>query len=154
MLLAGGGFFVGEGGKLNVIDSNVSHVAGSMMGGIFALSGGSLDILRCYFETASAELLGALIAGSGTTVVVTMRDSVARDMGTHGGWSWNTITLFDGPTATVSNCRFEACEKGIFFLALVPLPPPLSTHTQPPTSASIVHRTGSASLSSCALLLA
>jgi hypothetical protein len=154
MLLAGGGFFVGEGGKLNVIDSNVSHVAGSMMGGIFALSGGSLDILRCYFETASAELLGALIAGSGTTVVVTMRDSVARDMGTHGGWSWNVITLFDGPTATVSNCRFEACEKGIFYLALVH-PPPSPFHPHTTTNQCLdVHRTGSASLSSCALLLA
>ena len=146
---------MGGGGKLNVIDSNVSHVVGSQMGGIFALSGGSLDILRCYFETASAEFMGALIAGSGTTVVVTMRDSVARDMGKHGSWSWNTFMLFDGPTATVSNCRFEACEKGIFYLGLVPPPPPSPFHPHTTTNQCLdVHRTGSASLSSCALLLA
>ena len=134
MELSGGGFLVGGGGKLNVIDSNVSHVLGSQMAGIFALNGGSLDILRCYFETASAEFMGALIGGSGTTVVVTMRDSVLRDMGKHGSWSWNTFMLFDGPTATVSNCRFEACEKGIFYLGLVPprpLPLPLTHDHQP-----------------------
>ena len=128
MELAGGGFLVGGGGTLNIIDSNVTHVLGAQIGGIFALAGGSLDILRCYFETASAGFMGALIAGSGSTTVVTMRDSVARDMGKHNpGWSWNDITLFDGPTATVTNCRFEACEKGIFYLAQVP--PPLRPHT-------------------------
>jgi len=154
MELSGGGFLVGGGGKLNVIDSNVSHVLGSQMAGIFALNGGSLDILRCYFETASAEFMGALIGGSGTTVVVTMRDSVARDMGKHGSWSWNVITLFDGPTATVSNCRFEACEKGIFYLALVH-PPPSPFHPHTTTNQCLdVHRTGSASLLPCALLLA
>jgi hypothetical protein len=62
--------------------------------------------------------MGALIAGSGTTTVVTMRDSVARDMGINKpDWAWNDITLFDGPTATVTNCRFEASEKGIFYIA-------------------------------------
>ena len=120
------------GGKLNIIDSNVTQVVGNQLGGIFALSGGSLDILRCYFETASAQFLGALIAGSGTTVVITMRDSIARDMGRRDGWSWNAITLFDGPTATVSNCRFEASLKGIFYIALVtPLRPHTTTNQSP-----------------------
>ena len=136
MELAAGGFLVGTGGKLNIIDSNVTHVLGAQIGGIFALASGSLDILRCYFETASAGFMGALIAGSGTTTVVTMRDSVARDMGINKpDWAWNDITLFDGPTATVTNCRFEASEKGIFYIARVTPP---SAHTRAPSSASIV----------------
>ena len=144
MELAGGGFLVGGGGKLNIIDSNVTHVLGAQIGGIFALRGGSLDILRCYFETAAAGFMGALIAGTGSTTVVTMRDSVARDMGRRDGWAWNDITLFDGPTATVTNCRFEACEKGIFYIARV-TPPPLRPHT---STNQCLHclRTGSASL--------
>ena len=135
MELAGGGFLVGTGGKLNIIDSNVTHVLGAQIGGIFALRGGSLDILRCYFETAAAGFMGALIAGTGSTTVVTMRDSVARDIGRRDGWSWNDITLFDGPTATVSNCRFEASFKGVFCLALVTP----SAHTRPLTGLNCLH---------------
>ena len=124
------------GGKLNIIDSNVTQVVGSQIGGIFAVSSGSLDILRCYFETASALFMGALMAASGTTAVITMRDSVARDMGRRDGWSWNAIMLFDGPTATVSNCRFEASLKGVFYLALVtPIRPHTTTNQSPIVSA-------------------
>ena len=123
------------GGKLNIIDSNVTQVVGSQIGGIFAVSSGSLDILRCYFETASALFMGALMAASGTTAVITMRDSVARDMGRRDGWSWNAIMLFDGPTATVSNCRFEASFKGVFYLALVTP----SAHTRPLTGLNCLH---------------
>ena len=123
------GAFLVSKGKMTIVDSNVTDVEGANMGGVFALSGGVLDISNCYFEKATAAFMGAFIAGLGSATVITIRDSVARDMGLHGSFSWNAITLFDGPSMTVSKTRFEACQKGIFYLALVSGIPPPNTHT-------------------------
>ena len=139
------GAFLVTKGKMTIVDSNVTDVEGANMGGVFALSGGVLDISNCYFEKAIAAFMGAFIVGLGSATVITMRDSVARDMGLHGSFSWNVITLFDGPSLTASKTRFEACQKGIFYLALVSPPSP---NTRPPTTWCL--RMAFAPLSPCA----
>ena len=145
MVVAGGGFFVGTAGKMTIVDSNVTDVTGANLGGVFGVSGGILDIRNSYFEKATAQFLGAFICGAGSATVITLRDSVVRDMGKHGSWAWNDITLFDGPSMTVSKTRFEACQKGIFYLALVSPPSP---NTRPPTTWCL--RMAFAPLSPCA----
>ena len=123
------GAFLVSKGRMKIVDSNVTDVKGANMGGVFALSGGVLDISNCYFEKATAAFMGAFIAGLGSATVITVRDSVARDMGLLGSFSWNIFTLFDGPTMTVSKTRFEGCQKGIFSLALVSAIGPPHPHT-------------------------
>ena len=122
---------MGTAGKMTMIDSNVTDVTGGGLGGVFGVSGGILDIRNSYFEKATANFMGALICGVGSATVITLRDSVARDIGKHGSFAWGDIALFDGPSITVSRTRFEACQKGIFYLALVSPPSP---NTRPPTT--------------------
>ena len=136
---------MGTAGKMTMIDSNVTDVTGGGLGGVFGVSGGILDIRNSYFDKATAQFLGAFICGAGSATVITLRDSVVRDMGKHGSWAWNDITLFDGPSMTVSKTRFEACQKGIFYLALVSPPSP---NTRPPTTWCL--RMAFAPLSPCA----
>ena len=149
MAFAGGAFVVDGESRLSVIDSNFTNIGGGLAGGVFASNSGIIEISGSRFEGATSGMVGAFIAagGSGT---LTMRDSVLRDIGTRGFWSWNTILLYDGVTATFSGCRFEASQKGMFYVAKVRAPRP---HTQNDHHSPCL-RAALASLSSSALLVA
>ena len=127
MMFAGGGFVVDAESRLSVIDSNFTNVGGGLMGGVFASNSGIIEISGSRFEGAVSQMAGSFIAAGGSSTL-TLRDSVLRDIGSHGSWSWNSILLYDGPTATFSGCRFEASQKGLLYVAKVRAPRP-HTHT-------------------------
>lgn len=126
MEFAGGAFVVDGESRLSVIDSNFTNVGGGLAGGVFASNSGIIEISGSRCEGATSGIAGALIAAGGSSTL-TLRDSIFRDIGTHGSWSWNTILLYDGVTATISGCRFEASQKGVLYVAKVRAPHP---HTQ------------------------
>ena len=150
MMFAGGGFVVDAESRLSVIDSNFTNVGGGLMGGVFASNSGIIEISGSRFEGAVSQMAGSFIAAGGSSTL-TLRDSVLRDIGSHGSWSWNSILLYDGPTATFSGCRFEASQKGLLYVAKVRAPRP-HTHTHDHHSPCL--RAALASLSSSALLVA
>ena len=145
MGFSGGAFVIDGESRLSVIDSNFTNIRGGMTGGVFGSNSGILEISGSRFEGATALMGGALIAAGGSSTV-TLRDSVLRDIGSKGieSWSWNSILLYDGPTATISRCRFEASPKGWLYVAKVRAP-----HPPHPSD----HRTALASLSSTTLLV-
>lgn len=160
MEIKGGGFLVLGGSRLTIVDSNITDTIGGMMGGVFAVNGGILEISRSHIEGATAQFLGAFIAGSGSTTVVTIRDSVVRNIGKQDSWSWNGITLWDGPTMKVSGCSFDDSPKGVFYLAKVRCRPPgptrhLTELHQPFSAHQLFYARGRrlTSLSPCAFLL-
>ena len=120
--ISAGGILFDSGSKVSIVDSNVTEVDGGMVGGIFGSAGGSLEISGSYFERATASMAGAFIAGSGGTIL-TMRDSVLRDIGRHDQWAFSNFALFDGPTSTISRCRFEASPIGWFYVTKVTVAP-------------------------------
>ena len=131
MMFAGGAFVVDAESRLSVIDSNFTNCRGGMMGGVFASNSGIIEISGSRFERAESLMAGSFIAAGGSSTL-TLRDTVLRDIGTRGSWSWNSILLYDGPTATFSRCRFEASQKGVFYVAKVRAPhPPTRTTTIP-----------------------
>ena len=116
------GILFDSASQVRIVDSNITDVMGGMMGGIFGSSGGTLEISGSRFERATSPLSGAFIVASGGTTL-TMRDSVLRDMGRVDNWAYPNILLFDGPTATISGCRFEASQIGWFYVAKVTAAP-------------------------------
>ena len=131
MEVAGAGFNFDSASKVSIVDSNVTDVSGGVIGGVFGSTGGTLEVSGSRFERATATLGGAFMAGSGSTTL-TLRDSLLRDIGRGDGqWSWGNILLYDGPTATISGCRFQTSPIGWFYVVKVtapflPHPPPLS----------------------------
>ena len=114
--VAAAGFNFDSASKVIIVDSNVTDVSG-VMAGIFGSTGGTLEISGSRFERATAAMAGAFMGGSGSTTL-TMRDSLLRDIGRETGGPTTTF-LYDGPTATISGCRFQTSPVGWFYVAKV-----------------------------------
>ena len=122
METAAAGFDFDSASRVSIVDSNVTDVSGGLFGGIFASTGGTLEVSGSRFERATSPLAGAFMAAQGSTTL-TLRDSLLRDIGRGDGqWSWGNILLYDGPTATISGCRFQTSPIGWVYVAKVTAP--------------------------------
>ena len=122
METAAAGFDFDSASRVSIVDSNVTDVSGGVIGGVFGSTGGTLEVSGSRFERATSPLAGAFMAGSGSTTL-TLRDSLLRDIGRGDGqWAYNNIVLYDGPTATISGCRFQTSPIGWFYVAKVTAP--------------------------------